>query len=104
MSIIFNKFYYYIIIKTLHDILLNINNNILWNKVRVTVIIIIKIIIKALYNKDKTRFLIFKKKINNNLNKALNSVFQKKSWFDIDIIYRFIILNIISKIDIVIFA
>ena len=32
-------------------------------------------IIKALNNKNKIKFLIFKKEINNNLNKTLNNIF-----------------------------
>ena len=100
MNTILNKSYYYAIIKALHGILLSIDNDILRNKTRATVII--WIIIKALRNKDKTGFLAFEKEINNNLNKALNSVLQKESRFNIDIIYRLIILDVINKINIVI--
>ena len=78
MSIIFNKSYYYAIIKVLHGIFLNIDNNILWSEIKAIVIIIIKAIIKTLYNKNKIKFFTLKKKINNNLNKTLNSVFQNK--------------------------
>ena len=74
VNTIFNKSYYYIIIKTFHDILLNIDNNILQSEIKAIIIIIIKIIIKVLRSKGKTRFLALGKKINNNLNKALNNI------------------------------
>ena len=43
-------------------------------------------IIKTLNNKNEIKFLIFIKKINNNLNKTLNNIF-KKNRFDINIIH-----------------
>ena len=74
INIIFNKSHYYVIIKALHDIFLNINNNILRSETKAIIIIIIKIIIKALRNENKIKFFALKKEINNNLNKTLNSV------------------------------
>ena len=58
-------------------------------------------IIKALNDKNEIKFLTFKKKIGDNLNKTLNSVFQKENRFNINIIHRFMNLNITNKIIIV---
>ena len=43
----------------------------------------------------------FKKKIDNDVNETSNSIFQWENRFDVDIIYWFVILNIISEIIIV---
>ena len=45
--------------------------------------------------------LTFKKKINNHVNKTSNNIFQWENRFDINIIYRFMMLNVISEINIV---
>ena len=56
---------------------------------------------KALNEKDIIELLTFRKKINNDVNKTSNNIFQWERRFDVDIIYRFIILNIMNKIIIV---
>ena len=43
----------------------------------------------------------FKKRINNDVNKTSNNILQWKRRFDINIIHRFMILNIINEIIII---
>ena len=56
---------------------------------------------KALSEENIIEFLTFKKKICDDVNKTSNNIFQWERRFDIDIIYRFIILNVMSEIIIV---
>ena len=42
---------------------------------------------KTLNKKDKFELLIFKKRINNDVNKSLNNIFQRENRFDVNIIY-----------------
>ena len=56
---------------------------------------------KALNEKDIIELLTFKEKINNDVNKTSNNIFQWERRFDVDIIYRFMILNVMSEIIIV---
>ena len=56
---------------------------------------------KTLNEENIIELLTFKRKINNNVNKTSNSIFQWERRFDVDIIYRFMILNVMSEIIIV---
>ena len=56
---------------------------------------------KALSEKDIIKLLTFKEKINNDVNETSNSILQWERRFDINIIYRFIILNVMGEIIIV---
>ena len=58
---------------------------------------------KTLNEKDIIELLTFKKRINNDVNKTSNNIFQWESGFDINIIYWFIILNVMNKINIISF-
>ena len=53
---------------------------------------------------DIIEFLTFKEKINDDVNETSNNVFQWESRFDVNIIHRLIILNIMNKIIIISFA
>ena len=98
INILFNQFYNYANVEIIFNVFLRINDNyiIIFRKNENKIFII-----KTLNNKNEIKFLIFKEKIDNNLNKTLNNIFQKKSHFDINIIYRFINLNIINEIIII---
>ena len=56
---------------------------------------------KTLNEKNIIELLTFKRRINNDINKTSNNIFQWENRFDVDIIYKFIILNIMNKIIIV---
>ena len=56
---------------------------------------------KTLNKKDIIEFLTFRRKIDNDVNKISNNIFQWESRFDVDIIYWLMILNIINEIIIV---
>ena len=58
---------------------------------------------KTLNEKNIIEFLTFKKRIYNDVNETSNNIFQWKRRFDINIIYRFVILNIMNEIIIVSF-
>ena len=51
--------------------------------------------------KDIIEFLTFKRRINNDINKISNNILQSKRRFDVNIIYQFMILNIMNEITIV---
>ena len=56
---------------------------------------------KTLNEENIIELLTFREKINNDVNETSNNIFQWERRFDIDIIYRFIILNVMSEIIIV---
>ena len=56
---------------------------------------------KTLNEKDIIKFLTFKEKINNDVNETSNNILQWKRRFDINIIYRFMILNVMNEVIIV---
>ena len=56
---------------------------------------------KTLNKKDIIELLTFRKKINNDVNKTSNNILQWKRRFDVDIIHRLMILNVMNKITIV---
>ena len=56
---------------------------------------------KTLSEKDIIEFLTFREKINNDVNETSNNIFQWENRFDINIIYRFMILNVINEVNIV---
>ena len=58
----------------------------------------------TLSSESVTKLLALEERINNNLNKLLNNILQRKDRLSILFIYRFIILNIISKVDIIEFT
>ena len=58
---------------------------------------------KTLNKENITEFLMLKK-IDNDINETLNNIFQWKDRFDVDIIYRFMILNVINEINTLNFA
>ena len=98
INILFNQFYNYTNVEIIFNVFLRINDNyiIIFRKNKNKTFII-----KTLNDKNEIKFLTFKEKINDNLNKTLNNIFQKKNRFDINIIYRFINLNIMNKIIII---
>ena len=59
---------------------------------------------KTLSEKDIIELLTFKERINNDVNKTSNSIFQRERRFDVDIIHRLMILNIMNEIIIVNFV
>ena len=80
------------------------NNEIIIKNCFIIKIDIINFIIKTLNDKNKIELLSFRKKFNSDLNKTRNNIFQKKKKLDINIIHKFVILNIINKIKIIMFA
>ena len=56
---------------------------------------------KTLSEKNIIKFFTFKEKIDNNVNEMSNNIFQRERRFDVDIIYRFMILNVMNEITIV---
>ena len=58
---------------------------------------------KTLSEEDIIELLTFRKKINNDVNEMSNSILQWERRFDINIIYRLMILNVINKIIIISF-
>ena len=56
---------------------------------------------KTLNKENIIKLLTFREKINNDVNKISNNIFQWERRFDINIIYRFMILNVINEIIIV---
>ena len=56
---------------------------------------------KTLNKEDIIKLLTFKEKINDDVNEISNNILQWKRRFDVNIIYRLIILNVINKIIIV---
>ena len=56
---------------------------------------------KTLSEKNIIEFLTFKERIDNDVNKISNNIFQWESRFDVNIIHRFVILNVMSEINII---
>ena len=57
-----------------------------------------KAIKKTLSEEDIIKLFTFKEKINNDVNETSNNIFQWERRFDVNIIYRFMILNIMNEI------
>ena len=73
---------------------IDVNISLLWKRSK-------KAIKKTLNKKDIIKLLSFRRRINNDVNKTSNNILEWENRFDVNIIYRFIISNIISKISIV---
>ena len=56
---------------------------------------------KTLSEKNIIELFTFKKKIDDDVNKTSNNIFQWERRFDVDIIYRLMILNVMNEITIV---
>ena len=56
---------------------------------------------KTLNKKNIIKFLTFKEKIDNDVNEMSNNILQWERRFDINIIYRLMILNVMNEITIV---
>ena len=84
------------IVETFNSVFLRIDNDIslLWKKSN-------RAIKKTLSEEDIIKLLTFKEKINNDVNETSNSIFQWERRFDVNIIYRFMILNVMNEIIIV---
>ena len=84
------------IVETFNNAFLRIDNDISssWEKNN-------KTMKKTLSEEDIIELLTFKEKIDNDVNETSNNILQWKRRFDINIIYRLMILNIMNKITIV---
>ena len=60
-----------------------------------------KTIKKTLNEENIIKLLTFRERINNDVNETSNNIFQWERRFDVNIIYRFMILNVMSEITIV---